>query len=143
MLARRGNPAGRCGGDGSSGSGASSIAAKTSPVLWASPALNYKYESNYQATPMRDVSWFLCASAHRNWGHFSGRENAMVQTGLSANSSGEHGCLCCLASLSAGKVDRLGNVIALIGIGKNHAFGARIGKYSVQMRGKAVVGRIV
>ena len=59
------------------------------------------------------------------------------------NSSGEHSCLCYSALLSAGKVDRLGNVIALIGIGENHAFGARIGKYSLQMRGKAVVGRIV
>jgi hypothetical protein len=84
MLARRGNPARRCVGDVSSGSGASSIAAKTSPVLWASPAPNYKYESNYQATPMRDVSWFFWASAHRNWGHFSGWENSMLETGLSA-----------------------------------------------------------
>jgi subtilisin family serine protease len=39
---------------------------------------------DYQAPLMRDVSWFLSASAHRNWGHFSGRENAMLQTGLSA-----------------------------------------------------------
>jgi hypothetical protein len=39
---------------------------------------------DYQGPLMRDVSWFLSASAHRNWGHFSGRENAMLQTGLSA-----------------------------------------------------------
>ena len=39
---------------------------------------------DYQGLLMRDVSWFLSASAHRNWGHFSGRENAMLQTGLSA-----------------------------------------------------------
>lgn len=143
MLARRGNPARRCVGDVSSGSGASSIAAKTSPVLWASPAPNYKYESNYQATPMRDVSWFLWASAHRNWGISAAGRTPCSRPGGVLNSSGEHGCLCYSASLSAGKVDRLGNVIALIGIGKNHAFGARIGKHSLQMRGKAVVGRIV
>ena len=54
-----------CGGGGGSGSGASSTAAKTPPVLWASPAPNYTYARGSGGSVDEDVPLLMLLNDQR------------------------------------------------------------------------------